>query len=80
MFSLQQNQNKKKSDVFLQIEEDMKDTATYAKMDSHLTEKIKDVKNRLRSGVDQAIFDTLSTLLQGYTAMQEHLKILNTKY
>lgn len=81
MFGLEdQKKKKEKTDEFVfELEQELKNKGNFAKIKSKIEDRIRLVKETLRSGECKEEFDRYGMLLHGYTAVLKIMGRLNTK-
>lgn len=79
MFGLGDSKGKKEPEFIFDLERDVKDPHAGRKLKEKVVQRIKEVKDLLRSGHEKERFDQFGLLLQGYTALQKVMARVSKK-
>jgi anti-sigma28 factor (negative regulator of flagellin synthesis) len=75
MFGLENQKKKKKYDQFVfELEKELKTTKKHQEIKKDIEAKVQKLKELLRDGEDKGDYDTLGSLLYGYTSL---LKVMS---
>ncbi len=74
MFGLENQKKRKKGEEFVfDLEQSVKQTAKYSELLQHIERRIQQIKECLRHGENQEVFDKYGRVLHGYTSLMKVL-------